>query len=399
MKSSARKQVKPRRKAATENDAKPSPGFFPIVGIGASAGGLEAFSELLRYLPEKTGMAFVLVQHLDPKHSSALQEILSRTTKIPLTEVTQGVIVQPDHAYVIPANTSLTIKNGMLHLGSRVLTRGQHMPINDFFRSLAEGVGQQAIGVILSGTASDGTEGCRAIKAAGGITFAQDEESAKYDSMPRNAVNAGCIDFILSPKDIAGELGGISQHPYVARVVAPGTEGFQGMVGSDLNVLFGLLRESSGVDFTNYKHTTLHRRIRRRMVVHKVETLKEYLRFIGRRPEELEELYRDLLIHVTGFFRESEALWHCASMFIRSCSRAASRIIRYGFGWRAAPPAKRRIRSRSRCWNTCGCTAGIFRRPLPRSRSSPPTSAIQRSTAPAPACTPRQRYRRSRRSA
>ncbi|MGD0267796.1 MAG: chemotaxis protein CheB [Candidatus Sulfotelmatobacter sp.] len=307
MKSSARKQVKPRRKAATENDAKPSPGFFPIVGIGASAGGLEAFSELLRYLPEKTGMAFVLVQHLDPKHGSALQEILSRTTKIPLTEVTQGVIVQPDHAYVIPANTSLTIKNGMLHLGSRVLTRGQHMPINDFFRSLAEGVGQQAIGVILSGTASDGTEGCRAIKAAGGITFAQDEESAKYDSMPRNAVNAGCIDFILSPKDIARELGGISQHPYVARVVAPGTEGFQGMVGSDLNVLFGLLRESSGVDFTNYKHTTLHRRIRRRMVVHKVETLKEYLRFIGRRPEELEELYRDLLIHVTGFFREPEA--------------------------------------------------------------------------------------------
>ena len=307
MKSSARKQVKPRRKAATENDAKPSPGFFPIVGIGASAGGLEAFSELLRYLPEQTGMAFVLVQHLDPKHGSALQEILSRTTKIPLTEVTQGVIVQPDHAYVIPANTSLTIKNGMLHLGSRVLTRGQHMPINDFFRSLAEGVGQQAIGVILSGTASDGTEGCRAIKAAGGITFAQDEESAKYDSMPRNAVNAGCIDFILSPKDIARELGGISQHPYVARVVAPGTEGFQGMVGSDLNVLFGLLRESSGVDFTNYKHTTLHRRIRRRMVVHKVETLKEYLRFIGRKPEELEELYRDLLIHVTGFFREPEA--------------------------------------------------------------------------------------------
>jgi two-component system, chemotaxis family, CheB/CheR fusion protein len=216
-------------------------------------------------------------------------------------------VVQPDHPYVIPANTNLTIKNGMLQLGSRVLTRGQHMPINDFFRSLAESAGQQAIGVILSGTASDGTEGCRAIKAAGGITFAQDEESAKYDSMPRNAVNAGCIDFILPPKDIARELGGISQHPYVARVVGPGTEGFHGMVGSDLNALFGLLRESSGVDFTNYKHTTLHRRIRRRMVVHKVETLKEYLRFIGKKPEELDELYRDLLIHVTGFFREPEA--------------------------------------------------------------------------------------------
>src|SRR3984885_798511 len=179
MKSSPRKQVKSRRKAAPEDDAKPSSGLFPIVGIGASAGGLEAFSELLRHLPEKTGMAFVLVQHLDPKHGSVLQEILSRTTKIPVTEVTQGVVVQPNHAYVIPANTNLTLKNGMLQLGSRVLTRGQHMPINDFFRSLAESAGQQAIGVILSGTASDGTEGCRAIKAAGGLTFAQDEEAAK----------------------------------------------------------------------------------------------------------------------------------------------------------------------------------------------------------------------------
>src|SRR6202166_4527671 len=288
MKSSPRKQVKSTRKATTEINAKAPSGSFPMVGIGASAGGLEAFSELLRHLPEKTGMAFVLVQHLDPKHGSVLQEILSRTTKIPVTEVIQGVVVQPDHAYVIPANTNLTLKNGMLRLGSRLLTRGQHMPINDFFRSLAESAGQQAIGVILSGTASDGTEGCRAIKAAGGITFAQDEESAKYDSMPRNAVNAGCIDFILSPKDIARELGGISQHPYVARVLAPAVESVSGLVGSDLIALFGLLRESSGVDFTNYKHTTLYRRIRRRMVVHKVETLKEYLRFIGRKPEELD---------------------------------------------------------------------------------------------------------------
>jgi two-component system, chemotaxis family, CheB/CheR fusion protein len=305
MKNSVRKQVKSRRKTAPQNEAK-SGGMFPIVGIGASAGGLEAFSELLRSLPEKTGMAFVLVQHLDPKHGSSLQEILARTTKIPVTEVVQGVVVQPDHAYVIPANTNLTIKSGILQLGTRVLTHGQHMPINDFFRSLAESVGQQAIGVILSGTASDGTEGCRAIKVAGGITFAQDEESAKYDNMPRSAVNAGCIDFILSPKDIAAELGAIGQHPYVARALPPEMEGTQGMVGSDVNALFGLLRESSGVDFSNYKHSTLQRRIRRRMVLHKVETLKDYLKFIGKKPEELEELYRDLLIHVTGFFREPD---------------------------------------------------------------------------------------------
>jgi len=283
------------------------PESFPIVGIGASAGGLEAFSELLRNLPEKTGMAFVLVQHLDPKHESGLPEILARTTRLPVQEVTNDCMVGPDHVYVIPANTNLLLKDGHLQLGPRVLVHGQHMPIDNFFRSLAGRAGQRAIGVVLSGTASDGTEGCRAIKAAGGLTFAQDEETAKYDSMPRSAINAGCIDFILTPKEIARELGGISQHPYVSRVLTEGRDELRGMVGPDLDALFGLLRDSSGVDFTNYKHTTLQRRIRRRMVVHKVEKLKDYLRLIGRKPTELDELYQDLLIHVTGFFREPEA--------------------------------------------------------------------------------------------
>ena len=307
MKSSPRKQVKSRRKANPGNDAKTLPGLFPIVGIGASAGGLEAFSELLHNLPEKTGMAFVLVQHLDPKHNSGLPEILARTTRLPVMEVTNGCVVQPDHVYVIPANTNMLIKDGVLQLGPRLLVHGQHLPIDNFFRSLAERVGQRAIGVVLSGTASDGTEGCRAIKAAGGLTFAQDEESAKYDSMPRSAIESGCIDFVLTPKDIARELGGVSQHPYVTRVLSNGKDESRGMVGSDLDALFGLLRESTGVDFTNYKHTTLQRRIRRRMLVHKVEKLRDYLRFIGKKPEELDELYRDLLIHVTGFFREPAA--------------------------------------------------------------------------------------------
>ncbi|HZW94529.1 MAG TPA: chemotaxis protein CheB [Candidatus Eremiobacteraceae bacterium] len=305
MKGRPRKQIQSTRGASTVIEVKGTRGLFPIVGIGASAGGLEAFSELLRYLPEESGMAFVLVQHLDPKHGSALQEILARTTKIPVTEVTQGVVVHPNHAYVIPANTNLTIKNGVLQLGSRAV-RGAHMPIDVFFRSLAESSGAQAIGVILSGTASDGTEGCRAIKAAGGITFAQDEASAKYEAMPRNAVNAGCIDFILSPKDIARELAAFGRYPYVARLLPAEDVGSQGMVGSDANALFGLLRESTGVDFSNYKHSTLQRRIRRRMVVLKLETLKHYLHFIGKKPEELGELYRDLLINVTGFFREPE---------------------------------------------------------------------------------------------
>jgi len=306
MKSSQSDKVKFIRKASGKHEAKTVSGPFPVVGIGASAGGLEAYSELLHNLPEKTGMAFVLVQHLDPKHQSGLQEILARTTGIPVTEVTHGTKVQPDHVYVIPPNTDLSITGGILQLSGRTMVHGQHMPIDHFFRSMAKDAGQRAIGVVLSGTASDGTEGCRAIKATGGLTFAQEESSAKYDSMPRSAINAGVIDFILAPKDIARELGGISRHPYISRVLSENKE-FKGMVGSELDALFGLLRESSGVDFTNYKHTTLQRRIRRRMVVHKIEKLKDYIRFIGKKPEELDELYRDLLIHVTGFFREPEA--------------------------------------------------------------------------------------------
>jgi two-component system, chemotaxis family, CheB/CheR fusion protein len=307
MKSSSSKQGKTHGLIAVAKKPRNVPALFPVVGIGASAGGLEAFSELLHNLPEKTGMAYVLVQHLDPKHESALPEILGRTTTLPVKEVTDGTVVEADHIYVIPANTSMIIDHGTLQLSARIQVHGQHMPIDNFFRSLAERVGQRAIGVVLSGTAHDGTEGCRAIKAAGGLTFAQDEESAKYDSMPRSAIHAGCIDFILAPKDIARELAGIGRHPFVARVLSNADEEFPGMMGSDLDALFGLLRESTGVDFTNYKHSTLRRRIRRRMAEHKIEKLKDYLRFIAKKPEELDELYRDLLINVTGFFREPES--------------------------------------------------------------------------------------------
>ena len=193
------------------------PKLFPIVGVGASAGGLEAFSELLRELPVKTGMAFVLVQHLDPKHSSGLTELLARTTKVPVQEVSDGMQVQPDQIYIIPPNTCLTIKNGVLQLAERVLSHGLNLPINHFFQSLAEERGKLAIGVILSGTASDGTEGCQAIKAAGGITFAQDEASAKHSGMPHNAAAAGCIDLILPPNQIARELARMAKHPYLVR--------------------------------------------------------------------------------------------------------------------------------------------------------------------------------------
>ncbi|HEY7615638.1 MAG TPA: chemotaxis protein CheB, partial [Terriglobales bacterium] len=304
VKASKRAQVK--REATPQAEPKPSTAF-PVVGMGASAGGLEAFTELLHHLPEKTGMAFVLVQHLDPSHGSVLPDILSRTTRIPVLEVKDGTKVEPDHIYVIPANTNMVIEGGTLRLGARTLTRGLHMPIDQFFHSLADERNSQAIGVILSGTASDGTEGCNAIKAAGGITFAQSEASAKYSSMPRSAIAAGCIDFVLDPHHIAKELTRIGRHPYVARVLPQREDEAVIGTGTDMERLLSKVRDATGVDFNLYKASTLQRRIKRRMVLHRLEQVKDYLDFVQSNPGELDELYRDILIHVTGFFRDKGA--------------------------------------------------------------------------------------------
>ena len=196
-----------------EEDYRPNAGTFPIVGIGASAGGLEAFTELLAALPSDTGMAFVLVQHLDPDHPSLLTTLLARTTAMAVEEVQDGVRVQPNHVYVIPPNTSLTLMEGSLRLAQRA-GRSPHLPIDHFFFSLADEQQRLAIGVILSGTASDGAEGIRAIKARCGITFAQDEESAQFRGMPQTARATGAVDYIRTPAEIAKELARIGQHRY-----------------------------------------------------------------------------------------------------------------------------------------------------------------------------------------
>ena len=188
---------------------------FPVVGIGASAGGLEAFTLLLQHLPPDTGMGFVLVQHLDPVHESVLTKLLSKATSMAVHEVTNNLPVEPNHVYVIPPNTTLSITHGVLKLGPRKQIRGSTRSIDSFFQSLAEDQRKRAIGVILSGAGTDGTEGLEAIKAEGGITFAQDH-SAKYDSMPRSAAAAGCVDFVLSPEYIAKELARIAQDRTVA---------------------------------------------------------------------------------------------------------------------------------------------------------------------------------------
>lgn len=280
---------------------------FSIVGIGASAGGLEAFNQLLNALPPDTGMGFVVVQHLAPTHESMLTEILSKSTIMPVAEVKDGVLVEPDSVYVIPPNTNMALLHGHLNLMPRKNSQGQHMPIDYFLRSLAEDQGSRAIGVILSGTASDGVKGLTAIKSEGGITFAQDPQTAKYDGMPRNAIDAGVVDFVLSPDVIAHELVKISNHLYVAPIHVEKDEPMM-IEGDDaLSKVFILLRAAYGVDFTYYKQTTIKRRVMRRMVLHRIESLGDYIKYLQSNPTEIDLLYQDILITVTSFFREPEA--------------------------------------------------------------------------------------------
>jgi two-component system, chemotaxis family, CheB/CheR fusion protein len=281
--------------------------LFPVVGIGASAGGLEAFKELLASLPEKAGLAYVLVPHLDPSHESVLTEILARFTKIPITEVKDGMPVLRDRIHIIPPNKTLGIFSGKFALTEREPAQNLHLPIDYFFRALANELGDRAIGVILSGTASDGTQGCLAIKVAGGITFAQDKNSAKYFDMPENAIRRGSIDFVLPPKDIARELARISRHNLPARIPPETLDPDVTGPPAELDSLFALVQREMGVDFRHYKQTTLQRRIKRRMVLHNLLKLKDYLRYIEDNRTELGALYGDLLIHVTDFFRDEGA--------------------------------------------------------------------------------------------
>ncbi|MGB2670910.1 MAG: chemotaxis protein CheB [Candidatus Acidiferrum sp.] len=276
-----------------------------VVAIGASAGGIEALKELLGYLSADTGMAFVLVQHLDPKHHSILTELLSKRTTMSVTEVSDGLPIMPNHVYVIPPNTSMSISGQVLHLGPREESGVLHMSVDHFMRSLAEQKGNRAIGVILSGSGSDGTLGMAEIQAHGGVTFAQDEGTAKYDGMPRSAVIAGSVDYVLPPKGIAKELARIARHPYISRKNLSPTNEVVPFIGPGLNTIFQILRRATGVDFTHYRQTTILRRIQRRMVVHKIDDIEEYAKFVQSRPAEIKALYLDMLISVTSFFRGS----------------------------------------------------------------------------------------------
>jgi two-component system, chemotaxis family, CheB/CheR fusion protein len=274
---------------------------FPIVGIGASAGGLDAFTQLLQAVPADTGMAFVLIQHLAPNYPSSLAEILSRTTRMVVSEGKNDSPVRPNHIYVIPPGRDLIVSAGLLQLTARDL-HGQHRPIDLFLHSLAEDRKHLAIAVVLSGTGTDGTIGLQGIKAEGGITFAQDA-SAQHHSMPRSAIASGCVDFVLSPEEIGQEITRIAR----SRLVGPSPDSEEAMNQLNLADVVKTLQAATGIDFTNYKATTLRRRIARRMVIRKIESFTDYARFLRQRPGEVEALFQDILIHVTRFFRDPDS--------------------------------------------------------------------------------------------
>ena len=281
---------------------------FPIVGVGASAGGLEAFTDLLKALPPNPGMAFVFIVHMAPTHESMLPRLLAKTTSMAVLEITDGLVVEPDHVYIIPPSAGLTISQGTLQLVARKEGVRKVLPIDDFFCALAEDRKSAAIGVILSGTASDGTQGLKAIKAEGGITFAQDQASARFPDMPLNAVSAGYVDFSLPPDKIASELARMGRHPYVR---APKKAGLPLPVeGADdgLRRICLLLRTATGVDLHLYKPATIERRVARRMALLKIGSREKYLQLLRGNRTELDALYEDIFIHVTGFFRDPEVL-------------------------------------------------------------------------------------------
>src|SRR5262249_21322891 len=276
---------------------------FPIVGIGASAGGLEAFRQFLSELPERTGMAFVLIQHLDPKHESRLTDVLEKVSRLAIREATHITRVAPGHTFVIPPDTTMTLERGTL----LVLPRGErtpHLVVDAFFRSLARDSQSRAIGVVLSGTGSDGTLGLLEITAVGGITHAQAENSAKHTGMPRCAVEAGCVDFILSPEEIARSIATIKSHPYLS--TEPSAEPAMAPPEDEFMRTLSIVRKNTGVDFSHYRDTTIKRRIQRRMMLHGKNNLSEYADLLTGDRNEVEALYRDLLINVTGFFRDPE---------------------------------------------------------------------------------------------
>ena len=281
------------------------PPAFPIVGVGASAGGLEAFEAFFKDMPATSGMAFVLVSHLDPTHVSILPELLQKHTAMPVRQIGDGARVEPDTVYVLPPNKTLSILNGVLQLMDLHQPRGVNLPIDAFFRSLAQDQGSNAIGVILSGTGSDGTLGLKAIKGEAGMVMVQDEDSAKYSGMPHSAVATGLADYVLPPNKMPAQLIKYTKH--ATHRTAPQVTSLEGTASNALSKIFVVLRARTGHDFSLYKKNTICRRIERRMHVHQIDDLSDYVRYVQESEREVDVLFKELLIGVTSFFRDPEA--------------------------------------------------------------------------------------------
>ena len=309
-----KKPARPARRAKQPTSAKPAPppspqaddarrpdSRFPIVGLGASAGGLEALEVFLKNVPGRSGMAFVIVQHLDPTHPCILAELLQRATVMKVIQINDRTQVRPDCVYVIPPNKDLSILRGFLHLFDPATPRGLRLPIDFFFRSLAEDLEERSIGVILSGMGTDGTLGLRAIKAKAGMVLVQDPASAKFYGMPRSAIDAGLADVVAPVEALPGRIIAYLQHvPLLAKLGLACEDQDQSAFGK----IVTLLRAQSGHDFSLYKNSTVYRRVERRMGIHQIDRITHYVRYLQENPQETELLFKELLIGVTSFFRD-----------------------------------------------------------------------------------------------
>ena len=283
-----------------------SPGrSFPVIGIGASAGGLEALEAFFTHMPSESGMAFVVVQHLSPKYKSAMDDLLKKRTQMEVLVVEDGTRAEPNTIYLNPPDKEVALFNGILHLVTSTGIHGFRLPIDYFFRSLAEDRGEKAICIILSGTGTDGSIGLRSIKEAGGMAMVQEEKQAKYGGMPRSAIDTGLVDSILPVEKMPDELMEYVKHPYIrgAKEVRSPERQFR----THMQKILMLVRSGTGHDFTNYKQKTMLRRVERRMALHKIDSTEIYLRYLQENPVEVQTLFKDVLIGVTNFFRDPDA--------------------------------------------------------------------------------------------
>jgi two-component system CheB/CheR fusion protein len=297
-----------RNKEPDKEQAPPTHGrmVHPIVGIGASAGGIDALQKFFPSVALDADLAFVVVQHLDPDHKSILTELQARSSRLPVTLIENDTKVEPNHVYVIPPNATLTIKDGRLRLAEPALRRGHRTPIDSFLVSLAQDRGESAAGVILSGTGSDGTVGLRAIKEHGGLTLAQTGESTEYDGMMRSAVGTGMVDLVLPVEEMPAKLADCFHH--IGEVDGrKGPDGLLSEAADHLGQICALLRTRTGHDFSDYKDQTLVRRVQRRMQVLQLDQVPAFIERLRKEPRELDLLFQDLLIGVTSFFRDAAA--------------------------------------------------------------------------------------------